>query len=402
MTLLTTPVLIKRSSRSATRLVSELNSEQWDRYLIRGVSINMDDSTPTGSGFTNPWDLRSGSRTGAVQFSLTNTRKAPGLPVWTAPQGATVAGGCTTSMGVETCKKYVFDHPIGPDDGDENTRRRDAVLERVAGAASDGVDSPAAAGVSFTGGKGDVAISDPYMAILGEPLDAMVQNLGRANNSYVSANATNKVVSQGFTTGLAPRGYRLQGIGVNIEGSGSNYPDGPTSVSVAVHANSNGQPGAKLVDLVSPTEYAAGHSFFEAPPGTYLRGSTSYVLVWSHLGGTVHRLRKTASNGEDAGALVAFSIANAFYRGATVGSLSEHSGGDALEIAAYGEINTETVVYITPPHPAAPAAPIRTGRDRRRRRHPQVLRLAARHVPHVRRRPPPGGDHRLVGHPDGG
>ena len=39
-----------------------------------------------------------------------------------------------------------------------------------------------------------------------------------------SANATNKVVSQGFTTGLAPRGYRLQGIGVNIEGSGSNYP----------------------------------------------------------------------------------------------------------------------------------------------------------------------------------
>ena len=330
-----------------------------DRYLIRGVSWNMDDSTPTGSGFTNPFDLRSGSRTGAVQFSLTNTRKAPGLPVWTAPQGATVAGGCIIEgLSTVTCKEYVFDHPVGPDDGDENTRRRDAVLERVAGAASDGVDSPAAPGVSFTGGKGDVAIADPYMAILGEPLEAMVQNLGRANNSYVSANATNKVVSQGFTTGLAPRGYRLQGIGVNIEGSGSNYPDGPTSVSVAVHANSNGQPGAKLVDLVSPTEYAAGHSFFEAPPGTYLRGSTSYVLVWSHLGGTVHRLRKTASNGEDAGALVAFSIANAFYRGAAVGSLSEHSGGDALEIAAYGEINTETVVYIMePPEPPEPPSP---------------------------------------------
>ena len=124
-------------------------------------------------------------------------------------------------------------------------------------------------------------------------------------------------------------------------------------MSVAVHANSNGQPGAKLVDLVSPTEYAAGHSFFEAPPGTYLRGSTSYVLVWSHLGGTVHRLRKTASNGEDAGALIAFSIANAFYRGAAVGSLSEHSGGDALEIAVYGEINRKTVVYIMEPPPAA-------------------------------------------------
>ena len=187
------------------------------------------------------------------------------------------------------------------------------------------------------------------MAVLGEPLNAMVQNLGQANNGYVSADTTNDVLSQGFTTGSAPRGYRLQGIGVNIEGSGSNYPDGPTSVSVAVHANSSGKPGAKLVDLISPTEYAAGHSFFEAPPGTYLRGGTSYVLVWSHLGGTAHRLRKTSSDSEDLPALVTFSIANVFYRGADLDNLSANSGSNALEIAAYGEVNTETVVYITPP-----------------------------------------------------
>ena len=327
-----------------------------DRYLIRGVSWNMDDSTPTGSGFTNPWDLRSGSRTGAVQFSLTNTRKAPGLPVWTAPQGATVAGGCTTSLGVETCKEYVFDQPIGSDDGDENTRRRDAVLERVAGALSDGVDSPAAEGVSFTGGKGDIALNDPLMAILGEPLEAMVQNLGRTNNGYVSASTTNKVVSQGFTTGPTPNGYRLQGIGVNIEGSGSNYPDGPTSVSVAIHADSSGQPGTKLVDLVSPTEYAAGHSFFEAPPGSYLAPSTSYVLVWSHLGGTTHRLRRTSTDIEDADALGNFSIANVYYRGADLDNLSANSGSNALKIAVYGEINRKTVVYIMRP-PAPPPPP---------------------------------------------
>ena len=58
--------------------------------------------------------------------------------------------------------------------------------------------------MSFTGGKGDVAINDPLMALLGEPLDAMAQNLGQTNNGYVSANATNKVVSQGFTTGQSP------------------------------------------------------------------------------------------------------------------------------------------------------------------------------------------------------
>ena len=321
-----------------------------DRFLIRGVSFNMDDSTSRGSGFTNPFVLRSGSSfTGAVQFSLTNTRKAPGLPVWTAPQGATVAGGCTTEMSVTTCKEYVFDMPLGEDTGDENKRRRDAVLSRVSGAPSDGVDDPAAAGVSFTGAKGDVAIDDPHMAVLGEPLKAMVQNLGQANNGYASADTTNDVMSQGFTTGPGLFGYRLQGIGVNIEGSGSNYPDGPTSVSVAIHANSSGQPGTKLVDLVSPTEYAAGHSFFEAPPGTHLKGNTSYVLVWRHLGGTVHRLRKTSSDGEDVPALTNFSIANVFYRGADLDNLSANSGSNALEIAAYGEINRETVVYITPP-----------------------------------------------------
>ena len=374
-----------------------------NRYLIRGVSFNMDDSTSSGSGFTNPFDLRSGSRTGPKQFSLTNTRKAAGLPVWTAPQGATVTGGCPTSMGVETCKKYVFDQPVGEDTGDENKRRRDAVLSRVAGNPSDGVDDPPAAGVSFTGAKGDVALNDPLMALLGEPLKAMVQNLGQSNNGYTSANTTNAVLSQGFTTGPSPFGYRLQGIGVNIEGSGSNYPDGPTSVSVAVHADSSGKPGTKLVDLVSPTEYAAGHSFFEAPPGTYLKGSTSYVLVWRHLGGTVHRLQRTSSDSEDLPALVAFSIANVFYRGADLDNLSANSGSNALEIAVYGEINHETnVVFIMEPPPPPPAAPLHTGRDRRRRRHPQVLRPASRKLPHVPGRPPPGGEHPLVGHPDGG
>ena len=169
---------------------------------------------------------------------------------------------------------------------------------------------------------------------------------------------SNKALSQGFTTGSDTFGYRLQGIGVNIEGSSSSFPDGPTSVSV--HADSNGKPGTKLVDLVSPTEYAAGHSFFEAPPGTNLEASTSYVLVWRYLGGTWHRLQKTASNNEDSGALTGTSIANAFYRGADLDSLSEDSGGNALEIAVYTEVNTETVVYIMEP-PEPPEVPFVPG-----------------------------------------
>ena len=286
-----------------------------DRYLIRGVSWNMDDSTPTGSGFTNPFVLRSGSRTGAEQFSLVNTRDAPGLPVWTAPQGATVTGGTGG-------QEYVFDQPITADSG--NNPRRDAILERVAAADSDGIDDPAAAGVSFTGGKGDIALNDPLMAVLGVPLHAMVQNLGETDNGYRTVGGTNKVLSQGFTTGS--NAYQLQGIGVNVEGSGGNVPDGPSSVSVSVHADSSGQPGAKLFDLVSPTEYAAGHTFFEAPPGTTLEGSTSYVMVWSHLGGTVHRMRKTSSNSKDSGALTGFSMGNTFYQGADLGNMAADPG----------------------------------------------------------------------------
>ena len=313
-----------------------------DRYLIRGVSFNMDSTSASGSGFTNPFDLRSGSRTGSKQFSLTNTRKASGLSVWTAPQGATVTGAAGG-------QEYVFDQPVGLDDGPENTRRRDAILSRVAGAAAKGVDDPAAAGVSFTGGSGDVNLDYPFMALHGEPLDAMVQNLGQTDNSHVSADSTNKVVSQGFTTGSDTFGYRVQGIGVNIEGSGSNYPDGPTSVSVTVHEDSRGRPGRKLFDLVSPGEFGAGHSFFESPPGTHLAPDTSYVLVWSHVTGTTHRLQKTASNGEDSGKATGSSIENAYYRGADLGSLSEDSGGNAVEIAVYTEANTKTVVFVGVP-----------------------------------------------------
>ena len=315
-----------------------------DRYLIRGVSWNMDDTTSKGSGFTNPFVLRSGSRTGAVQFSVVNTRKAAGLPVWTAPQGATVTGGTGG-------QEYVFDQPITADTG--NNPRRDSILSRVAGADSDGVDSPAAAGVSLTGPKGDVALPNPYMAVLGEPLVAMVQNLGQTDNGYVSVGATGlQVLSQGFTTGSDSFGYRLQGIGINIEGSDNvngdaQLPGSPRSVSVAVHADSNGKPGAKLFDLVSPTEYAPGHSFFEAPPGTHLPPDTSYVLVWSHRGGHWHRLQRTSSNSEDTGKLTGSGIEDAYYRGANVASLSVDSGGNALEFAVYTEVKEQTRIPVT-------------------------------------------------------
>ena len=63
-----------------------------DRYLIRGLTLNADDSTSRDGGFDNPFFFRSDSLSGAKHFNLSQTRNVNGLPVWTAPQGATVAG----------------------------------------------------------------------------------------------------------------------------------------------------------------------------------------------------------------------------------------------------------------------------------------------------------------------
>ena len=205
-------------------------------------------------------------------------------------------------------------------------------------------DVPSSAGTTLGKGQAlspanDAAGPSPFMVVYGVPLYTIVQNLGQTDNGYVSVGGTNDVVSQGFTTGSQTGGYALPGIGVNIEGSAlsgdSQIPADASAVSVSVHADSSGQPGAKLFDLLSPTEYAAGHSFFEAPRGARLDPSTSYVLVWRHNSGANHRLVKTAGNSEDSGAKPGASIADAFRLGADVANLTEDSSGNALEITVY-------------------------------------------------------------------
>ncbi len=297
-----------------------------DRYLIRGFSWNADDSTPLGGGVTNPYELRDGSATGDTLFRLFITRNIAGVPEWSAPQGATVAGGSDNT--------YFFSIDFDAFDHIGDGTRRGHVLTRVFGTQSNLYDRPFAPGMRFAETK-DISIPQFLAAVLGEPLYAMVQNLGQTDTGYRSVGGgTRKVLSQGFTTGPDARGYALRGIGVDIEGSGGNVPDSALSVSVAVYsADPVGKPGAKLFDLVSPTDYAPGHSFFEAPAGTTLEADTSYVMVWEHLGGTVHRIQKATTDNEDSGAASGFSIANVLYQGADVDNLAVD--GDVLMIAVY-------------------------------------------------------------------
>ncbi len=303
-----------------------------DRYLIRGVTFSAD-NTSTGGAFTTPWELRD-ETTGL--FSLVNTRQMSGINEWTAPQGATVTGTDIYNLYWDTTDSVTGNRVGG------------VTLSRFFGTTSTAEDEPKALGVTIDinptvgDNDNDIALNGPYMALFGEALDAMVQNVGQTNNSYASADSTNSVLSQGFTTGSDDGfGYRLQGIGVDIEGSNSEFPDSPVSVSVSVHADSGGKPGEKLFDLVSPADLGAGHSFFEAPPNTHLAPDTSYVMVWNHISGTAHRLERTTSNSEDTGAVSGAGIADALYRGADLSSLSVQGGGNSLSLAVYVEVNED-------------------------------------------------------------
>ena len=312
-----------------------------DRYLIRGFSWRSDDTTPTGGGITYPWDLVEGSSSsGAKLFRLINTRNAAGITEWTAPQGATVKGGSS--------KTYTFawdeDFPYGFSFG----TRTGGVLTRITAPASGGGYDAPSAGVTVTN-HGDIKTPyAPLLAILGEPLNAMTSNLGRADNGYVSLGDANaKVVSQGFSTGPNADGYEMLGIGVDIEGSaGTNgdpqVPSRATAVSVSVHAASGGKPGTKLFDLVNPGEFAPGHNFFEAPRGTTLDANTNYVMVWRYNAGTWHRLHRTKSDGEDSGSVPMFWVSDSYYRGADLENLTEDSGSNALQISVYGKVRNAT------------------------------------------------------------
>ncbi len=312
----------------------ELNLGAADRYLVRSLSWAADDTTPTGGAFGLPFEVD--ATDGTNQFNLTIDRdrhQHSGMNLWKAPQGATLEGN----------RNYDIEMNIVNDPGSESLRGGVVLTRMYAGEDAASPDRPNV-GATVVGG-GDVDLTGPpLLAIEGEPLYAMVSNVGQSDNGHVELGAaTAAVLSQAFTTGSGGSSYRFRGIGVNIEGSDdtngdAQVPDGPASVSAAVHAaGSNGQPGGKLFDLVGADEYAAGRvAFFEAPPDAVLEPDADYVMVWSHVSGTKHRLRKTSGDNEDSGAFTGFGIATAFHVGADLDNLSEDSSDNALEIAVYG------------------------------------------------------------------
>ena len=237
-----------------------------NRYLIRGVSFSGDNNS-LGGQFTAPWHLRDGTD---ELFRMVSTRQISGINEFTAPQGATVAGGCTTDAMtmIETCEEYNLYHAklTDPDTGE---RAGGVILSRFFGTTSTTEDSPKATGVTIDGPTDDFSLATPLMAIFGEALDAMVQNLGQTNNSYVSVGGANaQVLSQGFTTGSVSS----SGTGCRASGSTSKAPTVNFLTArcrcrcrcTPIRAASRAR---KLFDLVSPGEYRGGRQVLRGAAG---------------------------------------------------------------------------------------------------------------------------------------
>ena len=329
-----------------------------DRYLIRGLAVLADEANMDGGFFGIPMDVKQGSD---QLFSLAYTTaqgdlisgpraltSPAGISEWAAPQGATVAGGT-----VGTPATYNLSMVIRSIEGDNTDYTRGGVVfSRIFGRDRAGVDDPTIAhdaqyydtstpGVTFSS-TGDVLLEVPHMAVLGEPLHAMVSNLGQTNSGYIAlGTAANQLLFQDFETGSNPSGYRLQGIGVSIGGSddedgNAQIPDGPSSVAV-YDVEQFVALVREPVDLVSPAAYeAAGVHFFEAPPGTVLLPKRTYRMIWSHLGGEGHRLNSTTSFSEDSSSLTGFDIHSHSFLYADIDNLTANVTA-SLSMAVYGE-----------------------------------------------------------------
>ncbi len=115
--------------------------------------------------------------------------------------------------------------------------------------------------------------------------------------------------AQAFTTGPNITGYTLHSIEVDLRPTGTIDP---AKVKAEVWTDLGGEPGAKSVELMTPSSITAGVNAFTAPPNTTLLPNTTYQFViysTENLGSSL-LVRNIGTNNEDAGAAQGWSIAD--------------------------------------------------------------------------------------------
>ena len=130
-------------------------------------------------------------------------------------------------------------------------------------------------------------------------LPVLVSNLGQGTASGFTTvgNRSGTNVTQGFTTGTHPGGYRLTGVTVALRDS--NFTGAETATFKIYSSEANGTPRSELYELITPSLPAASDVFFPAPPGAKLDPSETYFVVFQGSGDAADlSLRLTDSNSE--------------------------------------------------------------------------------------------------------
>ena len=160
--------------------------------------------------------------------------------------------------------------------------------------------------------------------------DSLISNFGQT--SVGAANVLGpSSAAQSFVAGpgVFGFGYQIQGIRVSASGDTAvGIPGGDVlapDVSVSLHRDSGGLPGALLHNLTTPDDFASIDTFREytlaAPPNTVLRGGARYWVVFE-VSVSVLNLSTTSSPDEDQGR-AGWSIDNGRYAKGNAGWESE-------------------------------------------------------------------------------
>ena len=155
------------------------------------------------------------------------------------------------------------------------------------------------------------AVLVTFAAPLARPLQAQSKILVSNVEQLASATHSSFVdfdVAQAFTTGSNSAGYTLKSVEPKI----TSFWDNATTLTVSIHSNSSGAPGARLGTLSNPASLAGdGVLAFTHTRGIALAASTTYFVVIDRVGantGPLLSIENTSSNAQDPGKASGWSI----------------------------------------------------------------------------------------------
>ena len=143
---------------------------------------------------------------------------------------------------------------------------------------------------------------------------ALIKNTAQIPFSGRALNASSPRLAQGFRTGVGETGYTLSAIGVRFH-TIDNPATAAAQLSVSLHADAGGNPGAALCTLSDPASFGSNalNTFGAPDPCPALAPQTAYYVVIERVGFSAAdtiALWDTASAGEDGGGARGWSIRN--------------------------------------------------------------------------------------------